>query len=222
MRSFALVLCVLPALLPACGDNLSPTGDDDMAVGTHDSDQGGSARPIAASLDINSPSCDTATASFEVLARHLDDASSVSKLRCQIAFDDGATAEVCLGEHTFASAGAHTFTADITDLDTGATAHVVMTRVIATPLTVELTVDAPACGLDVSFSAKLSTGAEVHATMEPADMVVVPTVFGRTGQFQAREAGTFTIMVSAEDERATGPICVRQVSRTVTLNCPCP
>ena len=225
MRSFASVLCVMSAVLFACGDNRSPAGaDDDMSAGTHDSDQGpGSPRAITAALDVGSPSCDAATASFEVLARHVDDSTSVANRKCHITFDDGATSDLCLGEHIFASAGAHTFTVDVTDLDTRATAHAEVKRVIATPLTVELSVDVPACGLEVSFSAALSTGAEVHATMEPADKVVVPTLFGRTGKFEAREPGTFTIMLSVEDERPTGPICDREVTKTVTLNaCPCP
>lgn len=244
MRSFALsALCVMSAfLVAACGDNLvPPAGNDDSAVadddempvvgeapteaptGTPQSDHGhGPPRAITAALDINSPSCDAATASFEVLASHADDATFVKNARCRVTFDDGTVSELCLGEHTFMSAGAHTFTVEVEDLDTGAIAHAEVMRVIAVPLAADLAVDVPVCGLEVTFKATLSTRADVHVSMSPAEKVVEPNVVGANGRFQALEAGTYTITLSAEDERATGPICERQVSQTITLTaCPC-
>jgi hypothetical protein len=236
MRSFTLsVLCVAPTLfLSACGDNVPPGSDDDTAVdttvdtpidtpmdtnaGNHEDD---TPRAIVANLDIQSPSCDAATASFEAFARHADDSSSVQKLSCRVTFDDGAVSDACVGEHTFASAGAHTFVLEAVDLDTGAVSRREVARNIAAPLDVDLALDVPACGLDVAFKATLNTGALVHVMMSPADKVVVPNVVGTTGSFQALEPGTYTVVLSAEDERATGPICVREVSRTVTLTACC-
>jgi hypothetical protein len=243
MRSFASsVLCVMSGLfVVACGDNIVPpvgtddtpvgdppvVGDDmpvvDIPVGTPQSDHGhGTPRAITAALDINSPSCDAATASFEVLASHADDATFVKNARCHVTFDDGAASDLCLGEHTFASPGAHTFTVEVEDLDTGATAHAEVHRIIAVPLAVDLALDVPECGLEVAFKATLSTGAEVHVSMSPDDKVVEPHVVGTAGRFQALEPGVYTIALSAEDERATGPICVRQVSRMITLTACCP
>ena len=129
---------------------------------------------------------------------------------------------VRLGEHTFVSPGAHTFTVEVQDLDTGAIAHAEVRRIIATPLAVDLAVDVPACGLEVAFKATLSTRADVHVSMSPADKVVEPLVVGATGRFTALEPGAYTIALAAEDERATGPICERQVSQMITLTaCPC-
>jgi hypothetical protein len=227
MRSFARsVVCVCPILLFACGDNLRPAGtvndNDDTAVDTGESGQHGMPRAIVAGLDINSPSCDDATASFEVLVSHADDRTFVKNARCRVTFDDGAVSDLCLGEHTFASAGAHTFTAEVEDLDTGATVRVERTRSIAEPLKVDLAVDVPTCGLELAFHATLSTRAEVHVTMSPDDQVVAPHVVGTAGRFQVLAPGTYTITLLAEDERATGPICSREVTRTVTLSaCPC-
>jgi hypothetical protein len=79
----------------------------------------------------------------------------------------------------------------------------------------------PACGLEVAFKATLSTRADVHVSMSPADKVVEPLVVGATGSFTALEPGTYTITLSAEDERATGPICVREASRMITLTACC-
>jgi hypothetical protein len=240
MRRFALSMLYVSSALVACGDNLvPPEGNDDTAVGddiageaptaespapiaTPQSDEGqGTPRAIRVGLDVNSPSCDAATASFEVLADHADDGTFIKNLRCRVAFDDGAVSELCVGEHTFASPGAHTFTVEAEDLDTGAIARSEVRRVIAVPLEVDLAVEVPACGLDVAFKATLSTGAEVHVFMSPEDKFVEPHVVGTTGQFQALEPGTYTLRMIAEDERATGPICVRDVSRTVTLTaCP--
>jgi hypothetical protein len=243
MRSLGLSASwVMAALLiVACGDNIvppagtdeNPVGNDDTPVdtdipmdtplGTPPSDPGhGTPRAITAALDINSPSCEAATASFEVLADHADDRTFVKNPRCHVTFDDGAVSDLCAGEHTFATPGAHTFTVDVVDLDTGATAHAEVTRVIAVPLAVELAVDVPECGLEVAFKATLSTRADVHVTMSPADKVVEPNVVGTSGSFLALEAGTYTIQLLAEDERATGPICVREVAQTITLTACCP
>ena len=244
MRSLALsALCVMSAfLVAACGDNLVPpagnddppiVNDDDMPVSgetppgtpttTPQSDHGhDTPRAIRAALDINSPSCEAATASFEVLASHSDDGTFVKNAHCRVTFDDGAVSELCVGEHTFVSPGAHTFTVEVQDLDTGAIAHAEVRRIIATPLAVDLAVDVPACGLEVAFKATLSTRADVHVSMSPADKVVEPLVVGATGRFTALEPGAYTIALSAEDERATGPICERQVSQMITLTaCPC-
>jgi len=242
MRSFGLFAsCVKSVfLIVACGDNIvpsagtdeNPVGNDDTPVstdipmdttaGTPQSDHGhGTPRAITAVLDINSPSCDAATASFEVLSSHADDGTFIKNARCRVTFDDGAVSDLCLGEHTFASAGAHTFAVDVTDIDTGAVAHAEVRRVIAVPLAVDLAVEVPECGLEVSFKATLSTGADVHVTMSPEDKVVAPLVVGTSGRFQTLESGTYTIHLLAEDERATGPICVREVSQTVTLTTCC-
>jgi hypothetical protein len=224
MRRFALsMLCVTPTLLvSACGDNLRPDDeivDDDVTMESDPPDQEvpGPTRQLTASVDIFSPSCDKATAAFEVLARYMDDTVSLRNIGCRITFDDGAVSDRCVGEHTFASAGAHTFVAEVVDLDTGATTRVETKRNIAVPLEVDLTLDVPECGLALDFDASISTSAEVHVTMSPADKVIEPHVFGRTGGFEVREPGTYTILVSAEDERTTGPICLRTVSRTVEL-----
>ncbi len=236
MRSLALsVLCLTPSfLVSACGDNHPPAVDDngitdpgDTGVDTDvDTGESGSdpmtPREIAASLDIQSPSCDAATASYEALVHYAGSTTSVPNVRCRITFDDGAVADQCAGEHTFASAGAHMFTLEVEDLDTHAVARTVTTRTVAMPLEVELTIDAPDCGLELAFDAKLSTRAEVHVTMSPADKVVAPHVVGTTGSFQVLEPGTYTISLSAEVERPTGPICVREISRTVELLACCP
>ena len=241
MRSFGLCLSSVmsASLLVACGDNITPPVHDDEApvgsddtpgtdtstgapTGTPQADQGhGTPRAIKAALDINSPSCDAATASFEVLSSHADDGTFIKNARCRVTFDDGAVSDLCLGEHTFASAGAHTFAVDVTDIDTGAVAHAEVRRVIAVPLAVDLAVEVPECGLEVSFKATLSTGADVHVTMSPEDKVVAPLVVGTSGRFQTLESGTYTIHLLAEDERATGPICVREVSQTIALTACC-
>jgi len=242
MRSFGLFASWVMSsfFVVACGDNIvPPAGTDENPVGTDDtpvdtsipmdtplgtppSDPGhGTPRAITAALDIGSPSCDAATASFEVLADHADDKTFVKNARCHVTFDDGAVSDLCVGDHTFATPGAHTFTVDVVDLDTGATAHAEVTRIIAVPLAVDLAIDVPECGLDVSFKATLSTGAEVHVAMSPADKVVEPNVVGTSGRFEALEAGTYTIRLSAEDERATGPICVREVEQTIKLTACC-
>jgi hypothetical protein len=237
MRRFALsVVCLTSALL-ACGDNLvPPVEDDDTAVGGDDmaggdpaaeappptttpqSDQGHGTPPptFSVGLDVMSPSCELATAGFEVLARHAD-GTFIKNMRCRVTFDDGAVSELCVGEHTFASPGAHTFMVEVEDLDTGVIARSEQRRVIAVPLEVDLAVEVPACGLEVPFKVSLSTGAEVHVFMSPEDKFVEPHLTGPTGTFQALEPGTYTIRVTAEDERATGPICLRDVSQTVVL-----
>jgi hypothetical protein len=227
MRRFALsVLCVTSALL-ACGDNLvPPVENDDTAppiaetpppTGTPQSDDGKGTPPaIRVGIDVHSPSCDAAAAGFEVLASHAD-GTFIKNLRCRVAFDDGAVSELCVGEHTFASAGAHTFTVEVEDLDTGATARTEVRRVIAVPLEVDLAVEVPACGLEMAFKATLSTGALVHVFMSPEDKFVEPHIVGTTGRFQALEPGTYTLRLIAEDERSTGPICVRDVSQSVVL-----
>jgi hypothetical protein len=245
MCRFALsVLCMTPAVLVACGDNLvPPVGNDETSVdgddmtggeaptaetppptGTPQSDDGhGTPRAIRVGLDVNSPSCDAATASFEALPRHVDDGTFVRNARCRVTFDDGAVSDLCVGEHTFARPGAHTFVVEVEDLDTGATARTEVQRVIAVPLEVDLAVEVPACGLELAFQATLSTRAEVHVFVSPEEKFVEPHVAGATGRFQALEPGTYTIRLTAEDERATGPICGRDVSQTVTLTaCPPP
>jgi hypothetical protein len=225
MRSFALsMLCVTPTLfVSACGDNQQPADDDVVADGdvVMESDQSdpisGDKRELLASLDIFSPSCEAATAAYEVVARYSDSPASLTNLRCRITFDDGAVSDTCFGEHTFASGGAHKFVLEIVDLDTGASARVETTRIVELPVTVDLALDVPECGLELEFDAAVSSATEVHVTMSPAEKVVEPHVFGRTGKFQVLEPGTYTILVSAEDERTVGPICSGTASRTVEL-----
>jgi hypothetical protein len=207
----------------ACG-GVSPApggGDDgDIAVTT---DQSGSddsqpPREIRASLGLDvSSNCDAAVASFEVSAIYADSSTPVPRIRCQVTFDDGATSDACVDAHVFTIPGTHTFTFDITDLDTGASVHIVRTRDVLAPFTLELALDVPDCGLDVGFVATPSTRSLVHVMMSPFEQVVVPNIVATTGRFQALEPGTYTITAVAEDERPSGPFCERQVSRTIDL-----
>jgi hypothetical protein len=221
MRFALSVLCVTPTVLvSACGDNLRPeTGDaidGDVVMESDEVDESaGDPPPLRVSLDIFSPSCDQATAAYEVFTPHGD--TQPRNLRCRILFDDGAVSDLCVGEHIFASGGPHKFVAEVVDVLSGAATRVETTRVVEVPLTVDVALDVPECGLELAFDAKISSASEVHVTMTPADKVVEPHVFGRTGTFKVLEPGTFTINVSAEDERTTGPICNRAVSRTVEL-----
>lgn len=232
MRCLPVVCVMSTVLVAACGDNLSPdpgvddddsvTVDDDgdVAVDTGESESGGKQPPreIRALIDLNGTvDCDAATANFEVWAVYADNSESVPRLRCHVTFDDGATSDSCGGAHTFAAPGMHSFTFEVLDLDTGATAHVVRTREVLPPFGLELALDVPECGLEVGFTATPNASALIHVVMSPLDKVVVPHIMGRTGRFEALEPGTYTITAQAEDERPVGPICVREVSRTVEL-----
>jgi hypothetical protein len=220
MRSLALPVVYVTStlIMSACGTSAPPEDEDTAAVLPVGSDDDpDEPRAIVAGIDIGSPRCDTATASFEVLARYADDSTFVPNRRCRVTFDDGAVSELCAGEHTFASAGAHTFTVEVEDLDTGATARTETTRTIAAPLEIDLELDVPTCGLEVGFRATSTPRAEVHVTMSPPETVVEPHVAGFSGTFQALQPGSYTITMTAEDERQTGPICLRSLTRTVEL-----
>lgn len=225
MTSFARpVVCVMSTLLVAACGNLSPepggADDGDIAINTGESgsDDKQPPREIRASIDLNgSANCDAAAASFEISAIYADNLASVPRIRCHVTFDDGATSDECVGAHTFATPGPHTFMFDIVDLDTGASAHIVRTRDIFAPFTLELALDVPRCGLEVGFTATPSTNSLVHVMMSPFDQVVVPNIVGRAGRFQALEPGTYTITAVAEDERPNGPFCESQASRTIEL-----
>jgi hypothetical protein len=210
----------------ACGGLAGAGGNDNgsvpVNVGESGSDDTPPPRAISASLGLDvSSNCDAAMASFEVAATYADNSAPVPRISCQVTFDDGATSDACAGGHVFAIPGTHTITFDIVDLDTGASVHIVRTRDVLAPFTLELALDVPDCGLEVGFTATPSTNSLVHVMMSPFDQAVVPNIVGRTGRFQALEPGSYTITAVAEDERPSGPICERQVSRTVELHaCP--
>jgi hypothetical protein len=209
-------------LVVACGDVAGAGGNnDDGNVAVNAGESGSDTQPpraITASLGLDvSSDCDAATASFEVSATYVDNSAPVPRFSCHVTFDDGATSDACVGAHVFAIPGPHTFTFDIMDLDTGASVHIVRTRDVLAPFTLELALDVPDCGLEVGFTATPSTNSFLHVMMSPFDQVVVPNIQARTGRFQALEPGTYTITAVAEDERPSGPFCDRQVSQTVEL-----
>lgn len=229
MRRLALLpASTTPALLAllagGCGDNVPVEVDDSLAVVSSEDlpgeKQNGEeeVRPIIAGFDVFSPSCVAPVAQFEALVRYADDPTSiVPNVRCLFTFDDGAVSTQCAGEHTFEEPGLHGFSLEVEDLDTGEVDIVEETRFVAIPLAVDLTLEVPVCGLTFSFDAVLSTPAETHVTMDPPEKFVEPHVIGTSGSFTALEPGVYTLRLSAEDERTTGPICQVNLERQVEL-----
>lgn len=224
MRRLASRLPVLiaPALLAVgCGDNVRDENEDTVAIpGANDKedDPVEAARPIVASFDVFSPSCVAPVARFEAIVRYADDPMSiVPNVRCLFTFDDGAVSTQCAGEHIFEEPGLHGFSLEVEDLDTGEVDIVEETRFIAIPLTVDLTLDVPACGLTFSFDAVLSTPAETNVTMAPPEKFVDAHVAGTSGSFTAIKAGVYTLRLTAEDERTEGPVCQVNLERQVEL-----
>lgn len=221
---FALTTYALLSI--GCGDKVSADNEDAIAaVPDHPGekeDHHDQVRAITASFDVVSPSCVAPVARFEAIVRYADDpTSTVPNVRCLFTFDDGAVSTQCSGEHTFEEPGLHGFSLEVEDLDTGEVDIVEETRFIAIPLTVDLELDVPACGLTFSFDAVLSTPAETHVTMEPPEKFVDAHVIGTAGSFTALQAGVYTLRLSAEDERTVGPICQVNLERQVELvDCP--
>lgn len=221
MHRLALIPAwIIPAVLGAgCGNNHQPDTENSISAPDEKAwDREEQARAITAGFDVFSPSCVAPVAQFEAVVRYADDPTSlVPNLRCLFTFDDGSVSTQCAGEHTFEEPGLHGFSLEAEDLDTGEVDIIEEDRFIAIPLAVELTLDVPVCGLTFSFNAELSTAAETNVTMDPADRFVDAHVFGTSGSFTAREAGVYTLRLSAEDERTNGPICQVNIERQVEL-----
>jgi hypothetical protein len=214
---------LLPALLlaTACGDNLHPT--DQTSLGSED-EQGGSnhedVREVDASIFIETITCVDTIARFEAGARYADDGSPALDIACLWTFDDGTTSNQCAGEHQFATAGAHDFVLEVTDLTSGATDRVTQTRIFAPPL--ELTLDVSSDDLTISYAATSNTGGEQVVVVTPAELVVADDPnYPRTtsGTVRVTQAGTYTVTYHVEDERGVSEICQGELVKEVTVVC---
>ncbi|HEY5922645.1 MAG TPA: hypothetical protein VIV11_13280 [Kofleriaceae bacterium] len=203
-----------------CANNQQPHTEDSVTVVTEDTEDAreDEARAITASFDLFFPSCVAPVAQFEAIVRYADDpTSTVPNVRCLFTFEDGSVSTLCAGEHTFPAPGPQGVSLEVEDLDTGEVDIVEETRFIAIPLTVDLALDVPECGLTFSFDADLSTPAETHVTMHPPEQFVDADVFGTSGSFTALEAGVYTLRLFAEDARPDGATCQVAIERTVEL-----
>jgi hypothetical protein len=209
-------LFVLPALLfAACGDNLAP--DAEQATGGAETVAEESPRPIDASIYIYNPSCIASVAAFEADVYYADDRSPVGAVECRWTFDDGSTSDVCVGEHEFATPGFHDFTLDVKHTLTGETAHVAQNRYIYPALTADLEVTAPECGLELSYKGSVSIPAETLVFVQEQDKVIDADPSKLEATVGVTEAGTYTVVITAEDERTNGPICSARVEKQVTV-----
>jgi hypothetical protein len=217
-------LLLVPALLfAACGDNLQPD-EDQLATGaggTEVPSDDPEARPLQAQIFIETITCVETIARFEAGAQYLDDGTNALNIACSWTFDDGSTSSECAGEHRFATAGAHDFVLEVTDLDTGATAVSTQTRVSAPPL--ELTLDVTSNGLSISYNASSNTGGDQIVFVLPEALVHIeddqnyPRATSAT--LRVREPGTYTVRYDVEDERGSGEICQAQLLKEIEVVC---
>jgi hypothetical protein len=227
MPGLSSVLSVaVPVLaLAGCSDNLDPdTNTEESFASENEATLLGEVtpRPLNGFIDLGNPECDRASLSFEAVVNFHDDMSPVPGLQCHFWFDDGFESFDCAGIHEFATAGVHYVRMAVTDPTYGASLVVEREAVVYPAQTVELTAQAPACGLELSWSSVISNQSETHTTISPEHLVVGGGLgFGGAGTAQVTAPGTYTITVLAEDERQAGPVCQATATKTVeVVACP--
>ena len=212
-------LLFLPALLlSACGDNLA-ADDEQSSAGAEsapgpEEDEEEVSRTLQADIYIEMPSCTDALARYEASAGY-DDGTPAS-VTCKWTFDDGNTSDSCAGEHIFEEGGFHDFILDVTDPLTGQTARATQRRNVEPPHVANLEVTAPACGLEFSYKASVSTTSFNHISVVEQDKVLPFEHTQLENTVQVTEPGTYTVVYYAEDERSI-PICLARVEKKVTV-----
>jgi hypothetical protein len=216
-------LLLVPGLLIGCGDNIHPETDEQVTEAESEPEPDDPApvlREIQGTFDVSTISCDAPIGRIEARAHYVDDGSLVPNPTCRFLLADGLVFDGCLLEHEFPSGGVHDLTLIVTDPATGATSREASVAFVYPPLVLSLEASAPECGLELSWVASTEPGAQIRVFVEPADKVVSsdPNYF-LNSRFTVgvSEAGTYRVRMEAEDERTTGGICVKELSRDVAV-----
>lgn len=221
MRSLALSITFASSLI-ACGTTEEP-GTTSVGV-EPEPDAGGMEDPpppppgaLVVAGSFGSPDCDAAVLAFEALVRRADGAA-VTGAACRWTFDDGSTSDACAGTHAFEDGGTHGYTLEVREPSTGAVGTLTGEAYVYPPLSAELAVSAPVCGLELTFSATASATGEDHVEISPAENVIGGGLFlDSSGTAQVTVAGTYEVTYEIEDERTNGPICLKRVTQPVTV-----
>jgi hypothetical protein len=168
----------------------------------------------------SSLSCDAASALLEGGAVYDDDGSPVPGATCHYTFSDGSTSDECVLEHDFGAGGIHPVSLDVTVPGVEGTAHLDADVHVYEPLVAALEVTAPECGLELSWAATINVLAEAHVFVEPGDKIITDDPlyhWNRSLSLPVTEPGTYTLRLTVEDERTSGPICTAEVVKQVTV-----
>ncbi len=199
------------ALLAACAE----PGDTVLTI-QPDADESGPA--LVATLDVSSPQCARPiVAGYDVRARYTDDDTDVANLRCHVTFPDGSIAQRCTGEHVVGAPGAHDVIAEVTDLDTGATARVVERAYLYPVMEIDFDIQPRGHAFDVHISVPQSTGMRI--LLSPAENIVDYDGGDWIGgsHVEVTATGTYRVDAFIEQERANGPTCVIHVFRDISI-----
>lgn len=223
MRSLALSLTFASSLI-ACGTTEDP-GTTSVGVAP-EPDAGGMQDPpppppppgaLVVAASFGSPDCDAAVLAFEALVRRAD-GTPVTGAECRWTFADGGTSDACAGAYELAAGGTHGYTLEVREPSTGAAGVLSGEAFVYPPLAAELAVSAPACGLELTFSATANATGEDHVEISPAENVVGGGLFlDGSGTAQVTVGGTYEVTYEIEHERPNGPICVERVTQPVTV-----
>ena len=222
MRSFALPVALFS--LAACA--APPRGSEDPG------DEPGLPVPSSDTLDPDtqsaptgelraaglfySPSCDAPIVQYEAAAYR--DGVEVFGFTCQWTFDDGATSDDCVGQHEFAVPGFHEYTLVMRSVTTDEVVSHTGQLYADPPLTIDLEVDVPACGLAFAWTSVISLPSFEYSFVTPElDVIGEFFFFSGSGAVEVARAGTYELTVAAEHERPAGEICSRMVTRSVTV-----
>jgi hypothetical protein len=187
---------------------------------------GGTSAPLpgitaVAQLDPNS--CNR-TLRYEVARVVYDDGQAVPRFTCLWTFDDGGTSDACNGQHDFASAGFHSASVSVSDSVNGATTFVTTAAVpVYDPLVIDVVAGAPACGLWLSYATTKAggfNGGMYFVDIQPSQNVVTPRPWSSTATVEVSAAGTYTVLVTREEE-ANNALCTARDSAEATVTaCP--
>jgi hypothetical protein len=223
LARFAPLVAVL-----GCADQIDPTSPspDELGTPTDVTDEpGGGGVPADASLDIEffhyNSSCEVAGWDLETAVTRAD-GTFVGNPECHFVFDDGTTTDLCNG-FVELTPGMRSFHLTVRDPVTGAMGtYESGGRGVDAPLALTLEASSPAC-LSIAWAATVSPPTLRILTIAPSENVLADQPLSTTGEVAVREPGAYEVMLFAEDERSTGPICTARVGKRVAVEaCPPP
>jgi hypothetical protein len=192
--------------------------------GTSSGGGGGTPPTLSLSAELGPSGC-SLTTSYEVWNVARADGTPVSNFSCHWTFDDDATSNDCVGQHTFASPGFHTATVVVTEVGTGATGTAQSGNVpIWDALTIDVVAEAPACGLWFTYATTKSggkpTGGQNFASLQPWENVLTPGPWSGDEAIEVSAPGTYVITVHREEETAFSLCTASDTTQVIVTECP--